>query len=269
MIIPHLYNGRNKTFFFANYEGFRQNTGGQAAPASVPLADEMNAKFDASVLGNFTTAQLGGASATLTQCGHTYHVGDPHPLFNPFDPSGCPFPAAADGSYTIPTGSISQLGKLVMRPGLYYPAGPNTTGPSIGVQNYLFPSKSIYDFDQQNYRIDQSIGAKDLIFVHLRGTTNRKPVLPTLRSTPQAQFSLAACTRRPKHTRSPPISPTSFASVFAREVVREPRGRSLPRTSTRSTGPMPLPRPGRIIPVLSLTPATSTMDSCMVAAALS
>ena len=167
VIIPHLYNGRNKTFFFANYEGFRQNTGGQAAPASVPLADEMNAKFDASVLGNFTTAQLGGASATLTQCGHTYHVGDPHPLFNPFDPSGCPFPAATDGSYTIPTGSISQLGKLVMRPGLYYPAGPNTTGPSIGVQNYLYPSKNIFDFDQQNYRIDQTIGAKDLVFVHV------------------------------------------------------------------------------------------------------
>ena len=31
VIIPHLYNGRNKTFFFANYEGFRQNTGGQSS----------------------------------------------------------------------------------------------------------------------------------------------------------------------------------------------------------------------------------------------
>ena len=54
-----------------------------------------------------------------------------------------------------------------MRPGLYYPAGPNTTGPSIGVQNYLYPSKNIFDFDQQNYRIDQTIGAKDLVFVHV------------------------------------------------------------------------------------------------------
>ena len=141
-----LYNGRNKTFFFANYEGFRQNTGGRAAPASVPMADEMNGKFDASVLGNFTTAQLGGAAATLTQCGHTYHVGDPHPLFNPFDPKVAPLPRRRTAAYTIPTGSISQLGKLVMRPGLYYPAGPNTTGPSIGVQNYLFPSKNIFDF---------------------------------------------------------------------------------------------------------------------------
>ena len=165
--IPWLYNGRDKTFFFANYEGFRQITGGQTAPQSVPLADEMNGKFDADVLGNFTTAQLGVLGGTLTQCGHTYKVGDPHPLFNPFDPKGCPFAAAADGSYTIPSGSISKLGKLVMTPGIYYPAGPNTTGPSIGVQNYLFASKGLFNFDQQNYRIDQSIGAKDLIFFHL------------------------------------------------------------------------------------------------------
>ena len=34
--IPWLYNGRNKTFFFANYEGFRQNIGGGGS-TSFPL----------------------------------------------------------------------------------------------------------------------------------------------------------------------------------------------------------------------------------------
>lgn len=138
--IPWLYNGKNKTFFFANYEGLRQNTGGQAAPTSVPLADEMNGKFDASVLGKFTASQV-GTDGTLTQCGVTYHVGDPHPLFNPFDPNGCPFPVATDGSYTIPNSSISNLGKLIMRPGLYYTSGPNTSGTSLGVNNYVYASK--------------------------------------------------------------------------------------------------------------------------------
>jgi hypothetical protein len=165
--IPWLYNGRDKTFFFVNYEGFRQNTGGQASPTSVPLSDEMLGKFDANVLGNFTTAQLGSKTATVTQCGTTYAVGDPHPLFNPFDPNGCPFPEAADGSYTIPAANLSQLGKLIMRPGLYYPAGANTTGPSLGVNNYVYSTKSIFDFDQQNYRIDQTIGAKDSVFAHV------------------------------------------------------------------------------------------------------
>ena len=109
VIIPHLYEWvETRLSSSPTTKSFRQNLAVKQPPASVPLADEMNAKFDASVLGNFTTAQLGGASATLTQCGHTYHVGDPHPLFNPFDPSGCPFPAASDGScnshrFNLPT----------------------------------------------------------------------------------------------------------------------------------------------------------------------
>ncbi len=163
--IPWLYNGRNKTFFFANYEGFRQNIGGGSTPASVPTADEMNGKFDADVLGNFTTAQA-PPGVGYTQCGHTYQAGNPHPLFNPFDPNGCPFPVAADGSYTIPSSSISNLGKLIMRPGLYYPAGPNVAGAAIGVNNYVYSAKTFLDFDQQNYRIDQNIGSRDQIFFH-------------------------------------------------------------------------------------------------------
>jgi Carboxypeptidase regulatory-like domain/TonB dependent receptor len=164
--IPWLYNGRNKTFFFANYEGYRQTTAGAVAtPTSVPTADEMNGKFDASVLGTFTSAQLGGASS-LTQCGHTYHVGDAHPLFNPWDPNGCPFTVASDGSYTIPSGSISRLGKLVMRPGLYYPAAPNVSGVTIPALNYIYNANSYLNYDQQNYRIDQNIGSRDQIFFH-------------------------------------------------------------------------------------------------------
>ena len=163
--IPWLYDGRNKTFFFVNYEGFRHNTGGGSAPTSVPTADEMSGKFDADVLGTFTAKQA-PPGVGYTQCGHTYHAGDPHPLFNPFDPNGCPFPVAADGSYTIPSASISNLGKLIMRPGLYYPAGPNVTGAAPGINNYVYSTKTFLTFDQQNYRIDQNIGSKDQIFFH-------------------------------------------------------------------------------------------------------
>jgi len=205
--IPWLYNGTNKTFFFANYEGFRQNTGGQASPTSVPLADEMNGKFDADVLGSFTASQLGGASATMTQCGVTYHVGDPHPLFNPFDPNGCPFQVASDGSYTIPSGSISNLGKLIMRPGLYYPAAPNATGPSLGVNNYLYSSRNILEFDQQNYRIDQNIGTNDQIFFHAtihnesEAATSFAPVNATNQTQPGRLYTMTET-----HTFSPRLT---------------------------------------------------------------
>ena len=164
--IPWLYNGRNKTFFFANYEGFRQSAGGgSAAPASVPTADEMKGVFGPGVLGTFTTAQA-PPGIGYTQCGHTYQAGEPHPLFDPFGPNGCPFPASADGTYTIPASRISNVGILLTRPGLYYPTAPNVSGVTIPVNNYLYSSKSYLDFDQQNYRIDQNIGSKDQLFFH-------------------------------------------------------------------------------------------------------
>jgi len=246
--IPKVYNGRNKTFFFANFEGFRQNTGGQATPQSVPLADEMNGKFDADVLGNFTTAQL-GVGGTLTQCGHTYQVGDPHPLFNPFDPNGCPFAAAADGSYTIPGGSISKLGKLIMTPGIYYPAGPNTTGPSIGVQNYLFASKGLYNFNQQNYRIDQSIGAKDLIFFHLtwhdesQTATSYTPANATSQTQPGRLY-----TATETHTFSPSLTNQLRIGISHAKWVREPAGTITPEVLSSLSFPSVFTAPGENYP---------------------
>jgi hypothetical protein len=44
--IPHLYDGRNKTFFFADYEGFRFHTGG-SNPTSVPTEAFRSGDFSA------------------------------------------------------------------------------------------------------------------------------------------------------------------------------------------------------------------------------
>jgi hypothetical protein len=153
--IPHVYNGKNKTFFFANYEGFRQSVAG-GANAVVPTTDERNATFSTALLGTFTAA-----SAT-TQCGVTYKPGDQHPLFDPA--TGCPFPITGN-NYVIPSDRISRLGKIVQRAGVYYPAAPNINAP-LGQPNYAVNATTTLNFDQQNYRIDQTFGEKDSIFFH-------------------------------------------------------------------------------------------------------
>ncbi len=156
--IPKLYNGRDKTFFFANYEGFRQNVAG-GSTTLVPTADQLAGRFSQSLLG---VVQPNGGR---TQCGKTYKPGDPLPLFDP--QTGCPFPLV-DGIYTVPSGRISALGKLAQRPGLYFPAsGPNLIPKVLGGPNYAVNTTTTLKYDQQNYRIDQTLGKNDSAFFHM------------------------------------------------------------------------------------------------------
>ena len=45
MQIPRLYDGKNKTFFFAAYEGFRNNQASNATTLSVPTPEMYNGDF--------------------------------------------------------------------------------------------------------------------------------------------------------------------------------------------------------------------------------
>ena len=245
--IPWLYNGKDKTFFFANYEGFRKIIGGGGSTI-VPSADEMMGKFDANVLGNFTAAQA-PPGVGYTQCGHTYQAGDPHPLFNPWDPNGCPFPVAADGSYTIPSSSISYFGTLIMTPGLYYPSGPNVPGAALGTPNYVYSSATRLNYDQQNYRIDHAIGANDQIFFHMtRHNENQTsgadtPVNATVQTQPARLYTLTET-----HLFSPHLT-NQFRVGYARQAwSQSPAATISPATVAALHWPNPYHSPGEGYP---------------------
>jgi len=51
VIIPHLYNGRDKTFFFFSWEQYRQQQGG-VNPSTVPTAKERNGDFSEFLTSN-------------------------------------------------------------------------------------------------------------------------------------------------------------------------------------------------------------------------
>jgi hypothetical protein len=131
VLIPHVYNGRNKTFFFANYEGERISTAG-VAQGIVP-----------------TKAELGGAI--------------PGPSAPVIDPTtGLPFSQDSSGNYIIPTNRFSRLGTLAA--GLYWPA-PNTTPTASSPFNFVANLAQQTVSDQQTYRIDHTFGPSDSIFV--------------------------------------------------------------------------------------------------------
>ena len=125
--IPKVYDGRNRTFFFANYEGgrIRQSSTVQGI---VPTAEELQGQF-------------------------------PFPINDPL--TGQPFPNQ-NGIYTIPADRISRYGQIVQNnPTLFFPL-PN----SSGIFNYTGSISSPVNTDQQNYRIDQQITKNDSIFFH-------------------------------------------------------------------------------------------------------
>jgi hypothetical protein len=138
VLIPHLYNGHNKTFFFFDYEGNRRRTS-EAEQYTVPTALER-------------TGNLSELASTLPGAASGHPV-----LTNPFTMQ--PYP-----NLTIPT--ISPFATALLNK--YYPL-PNLP-TSLGGVNYqtLVPIPSNTDgFDA---RIDQVLTAKQQMYARF----NRK-----------------------------------------------------------------------------------------------
>lgn len=136
--IPHLYNGKNKTFFFFAYEGFRQSQAAQ------------------NVVTTPTSLQLGGNFGNLLTKGVV--------IYNPFSTAPDPL---HPGSYTrqafkdnvIPTALLNPAALLYAKTLFPAPNAALATG-----QNLIDTTPTIVDSDSYTGRIDQSFGEHDLLF---------------------------------------------------------------------------------------------------------
>ena len=140
--IPKLYNGRNKTFFFAGWEG---NQWGKptANIGTVPTAAEKNGDFSA-----------------LLALGSQYQIYDPTTT-----------QSAANGRFSrtpfagniIPANRIDPVAKAIQS---YY-AAPNTVGTAAGLNNYTRNTKDIFDYNVIVGRVDHTFSDKNRAFVRL------------------------------------------------------------------------------------------------------
>ena len=78
VVIPGMYDGRNKTFFFASYEGHRRQQG-IVDVSIVPSAAQRQGDFSglAPIFDPLTTTTVGGV-ATRTQFANNQHSGESH-----------------------------------------------------------------------------------------------------------------------------------------------------------------------------------------------
>jgi hypothetical protein len=145
LLIPKLYNGHNKTFFFADYEGNRRRTS-QPEQYLVPTATQRN-----------------GNLSTLTGTGQSI-----------LDPTtGQPFP-----NNTIPSSRLNPSSLALLNS--YYPL-PNTTsgGSGYNYQNLQSIPSNTNGFDG---RIDQVINSKQQVYARFNWknllTNTVNPLLP-------------------------------------------------------------------------------------------
>lgn len=142
VILPHIYNGRDKTFFFFDYEGLRDHTIATPYVNFVPTAAMWN-------------GDLSNAETTLGQPITIYQPTTTGPAPNS---TRVPYPGNI-----IPTNQISKFAGIVQK----YTALPtNNTNPYLGpnfIQNY----PDFTDNENITAKVDQNISDKSHLSVRL------------------------------------------------------------------------------------------------------
>ncbi|HLJ14929.1 MAG TPA: carboxypeptidase-like regulatory domain-containing protein [Bryobacteraceae bacterium] len=143
VLIPKLYDGKNRTFFFFNYEGTRWRRGA-VFTTTVPSPLERQGDF----------------SHTFTNQGQEVLI---------YDPSSTAPDPAHPGSYlrtafpgnVIPAARINAISRNIMN---YYPM-PNTPGNAIsGINNFVSNAGGAVNKDQINIRLDHQLSDLQKIF---------------------------------------------------------------------------------------------------------
>jgi Carboxypeptidase regulatory-like domain/TonB-dependent Receptor Plug Domain len=136
VILPKLYHGRNRTFFFGDYEG-TSRIQGSTYLATVPTAAQRTGDFS-------QTYNSSGALVTIYNPFST--------MVNPSNPSQ--YIRTAFNGNMIPPGMIDPVAKNLMS---YYPQ-PNTQGaPNTNANNYINNAPLRVGQNEGSARIDQNV----------------------------------------------------------------------------------------------------------------
>lgn len=138
VILPHFYNGTNKTFFFFSYEGFRQSQAAQNI-LTTPTAAQLNGDF---------SGDLGKGVV----------------IYNPF--STAPDPAHP-GQYTRAAFNGNQIPANLISPSALLYAKTLFPAPNAALAtgaNLIDTTPSRINSNSYTGRIDQSFGEHDLLF---------------------------------------------------------------------------------------------------------
>ena len=144
LVIPKVYDGRNKTFWFAVYEGRRQRAASTRF-FTLPTNEQM----------------VGDFSKTLTA------GGDLRTIYDPFSTAPDPsrpgqFLRTPFAGNRIPANRIDPVSANVLK---YFGPRPNLPGqPNTGQNNFFFQGKAPTDVNRGTMKVDHNFNEKQRIF---------------------------------------------------------------------------------------------------------
>jgi hypothetical protein len=152
LYIPGIYKQRDKTFFFANYEGLRLN-GGLTYSAQVPTQAQLGGDF---------SSQLTSTLLGMDCLGRPIYQGA---IYNPYSLSTCPNGSVVRNPYPgniIPTAGVGAIDALANKfaTGHYWPAPKNPGGGFNFNTTVNAPTTS----NEWGIRIDHNINANNRIY---------------------------------------------------------------------------------------------------------
>src|ERR1039458_9049233 len=149
--IPKIYNGHNRTFWMANYEGWRIINGG-IEKAAIPNPAALQGNFNNETTQSGAPLPLYGTAACAALLATNQNC-------MPVDPTtGQAFP-----QNQIPSADITNRLALVALKYNYWPT-PTLANQGEGVNNYIQNYGTPLTTNQQTYRIDQNLGKLGSIF---------------------------------------------------------------------------------------------------------
>lgn len=142
LTIPHIYNGHDRTFFFADYEGRRERNPFAPAPYTVPTDEEK--------MGNFANAGYTIYDPATTQCA---------------TPACTSYTRTAFLGNMIPMTREDPVAKALLA---YYPE-PNLPGVT---NNYAFGGTSPLHKNLYDIRIDENLSSRHNLFTRYTAQQN-------------------------------------------------------------------------------------------------
>jgi hypothetical protein len=148
VLIPKLYNGRNRTFFFADYQGTRQNTSAGTTVTDVPPAALRNGDFSSvkTAIYDPSTRRVGPSGVVIAT----------------------PFPGNIIPQNQLNKTSTAVAGLVPL---------PNFGAPGALARNFFYQPSQFSNTDQGDVRVDQTLSANNNFYARFSISENSKPAV--------------------------------------------------------------------------------------------